>query len=127
MTRLNVPGEKPLHWMGSALKEVTRFPAEVQRTVGFVLSAAQFGGKHPSTKPWRGEGSGILEIVKDHNGDTFRAVYTVRFARAVYLLHAFQKKSPRGIKTRQSDIDLVHDRLKIAEQDYKERYGEANS
>lgn len=127
MTRLNVPGERPLHWMGSALKEVKRLPAEVQRTVGFALSAAQFGGKHPSAKPWRGQGPGVLEIVRDYDGDTFRAVYTVRFARAVYVLHAFQKKSPQGIKTRQSDIDLVHERLKLAERDYKERYGETVS
>jgi phage-related protein len=126
MTRLNVPGEKPVHWMGSALKEVRRFPAEVQRTVGFALGAAQFGGKHPSTKPWKGDGPGVLEVVKDFDGDTFRAVYTVRFARAVYVLHAFQKKSPRGIKTRQSDVDLVRERLKMAEQDYRERYVEAN-
>jgi phage-related protein len=126
MTRLNVPGEKPLHWMGSALKEVRRFPAEVQRTVGFALGAAQFGGKHPSTKPWKGDGPGVLEVVKDFDGDTFRAIYTVRFARAVYVLHAFQKKSPRGIKTRQSDVDLVRERLKMAEQDYRERYVEAN-
>jgi phage-related protein len=126
MTRLNVPGEKPVHWMGSALKEVRRFPAEVQRTVGFALGAAQFGGKHPSTKPWKGDGPGVLEVVKDFDGDTFRAIYTVRFARAVYVLHAFQKKSPRGIKTRQSDVDLVRERLKMAEQDYRERYVEAN-
>jgi phage-related protein len=126
MTRLNVPGEKPLHWMGSALKEVRRFPSEVQRTVGFALGAAQFGGKHPSTKPWKGDGPGVLEVVKDFDGDTFRAIYTVRFARAVYVLHAFQKKSPRGIKTRQSDVDLVRERLKMAEQDYRERYVEAN-
>ena len=127
MTRLNVPGEKPLHWMGSALKEVTCFPAEVQRNVGFALSAAQFSGKHPAAKLWKGEGSRVLEIVNDYDGDTFRAVYTVRFACAVYVLHAFQKKSPRGIKTRQSDIDLVHERLKMAERDYKERYGETSS
>ena len=127
MTRLNVPGEKPLHWIGSALKEVRRFPAEVQRTVGFALGAAQFGGKHPSAKPWKGEGPGVLEVVKDFDGDTFRAIYAVRFARAVYVLHAFQKKSPRGVRTRLSDVDLVRERLKMAEQHYKERYGETNS
>lgn len=124
MTRLNVPVEKPLHWMGSALKEVRRFPAEVRRTVGFALGAAQFGGKHPAAKPWKGKGPGVLEIVKDFDGDTFRAVYTLRFVRAVYVLHAFQKKSPHGIKTRQADIDLVHERLKMAEKDYNERYAE---
>jgi phage-related protein len=96
--RLNVPGEKPLHWVGSALKEVRRFPAEVQRTVGFALGAAQFGGKHPAAKPWKGDRSGILEIVKDNDGDTFRAIYAVRFARAVYVLRAFQRNRPRALK-----------------------------
>jgi phage-related protein len=123
MARLNVPGEKPLHWMGSALKETRQFPSAVQRSVGFALGAAQYGGKHPSAKPWKGEGPGVLEIVKDYDGDTYRAIYTVRFECAVYVLHAFQKKSPRGIETRQSDIALVHARLRIARQDYEERYG----
>jgi phage-related protein len=123
MTREPAPGEKPLFWIGSSIKDITRFPSEVQRTVGFALSAAQYGGKHPSAKPWKGEGSGVLEVVKDHDGDTFRAIYTVRFAHAVYVLHAFQKKSLRGIATRKSDIDLVKERLKIAQRDYEERYG----
>lgn len=123
MTRLHVPGEKPLYWMGSALKELREFPPKVQQSIGFALGAAQFGGKHLSAKPWKGEGSGVLEVVKDHDGDTYRAIYTVRFERAVYVLHAFQKKSPRGIATRQSDVALVRARLKIAQQHYKERYG----
>src|SRR5271166_2620745 len=115
MTRKPVPGEKPLFWIGQSLKDVTRFPSEVQRTVGFALSAAQYGGKHTSAKPWKGEGPGILEVVKDHDGDTFRAIYTVRFANAVYVLHAFQKKSPHGIATRKSDIDLIRDPLRLAQ------------
>jgi phage-related protein len=123
MTRKLVPGEKPLYWVGSSLKEIGRFPSEVQRTVGFALSAAQFGGKHPSAKPWKGEGPGILEVVRDFEGDTFRSIYTVRFADAVYVLHAFQKKSPSGIATRQSDIDLVKARLRIAQRDNEERHG----
>jgi phage-related protein len=123
MAREPAPGEKPLYWIGSSIKDVTRFPSEVQRTVGFALSAAQYGGKHPTAKPWKGEGPGVLEVVKDHDGDTFRAIYTVRFAHAVYVLHAFQKKSPRGITTRKSDIDLVKERLKIAQRDYEERHG----
>jgi phage-related protein len=123
MTRKPVPGEKPLYWIGSALKDISRFPSEVQRTVGFALSAAQYGGKHPSAKPWKGEGPGILEVVKDHDGDTYRAIYAVRFASAVYVLHAFQKKSPRGIATRLSDVALVRERLKIAQKDYEEKYG----
>jgi phage-related protein len=112
-----------LFWIGSSLKDITRFPSEVQRSVGFALSAAQYGRKHPSAKPWKGEGPGVLEIVKNHDGDTYRALYTVRFANAVYVLHAFQKKSPRGISTRQSDVVLVKERLKLAQRDYEERYG----
>ncbi|MGA2847721.1 MAG: type II toxin-antitoxin system RelE/ParE family toxin [Terracidiphilus sp.] len=123
MAREPAPGEKPLYWIGSSIKDITGFPSEVQRTVGFALSAAQYGGKHPSAKPWKGEGPGVLEVVKDHDGDTFRAVYTVRFAHAVYVLHAFQKKSPRGIATRKSDVDLVKERLKIAQRDYEGKHG----
>ena len=123
MTRLHAPGEKPLHWMGSALKQLREFPPNVQRSIGFALGAAQYGGKHLSAKPWRGEGVGVLEVVKDYDGNTYRAIYTVRFERAVYVLHAFQKKSPRGIVTRQSDVALVRVRLKMAHQHYMERYG----
>lgn len=108
------------------MKDITRFPAEVQRSVGFALSAAQYGGKHTATKPWKGEGPGILEVVKDYDGDTYRAIYTVRFANAVYVLHAFQKKSPRGKETRQSDIALVRERLKVAQRDYEEKHAWKN-
>jgi phage-related protein len=123
MTRAPVPVEKPLYWIGSSLKDITRFPSDVQRSVGFALGAAQYGGKHPAAKPWKGEGPGILEVVKDYDGDTYRAIYTVRFAQAVYVLHVFQKKSPRGIETRQSDVALVRERLKVAQRDYEERHG----
>jgi phage-related protein len=123
MTRQPVPGEKSLYWIGSSLKDITRFSSDVQRNVGFALSAAQYGGKHPAAKPWKGEGPGILEVVKDYDGDTYRAIYTVRFAQAVYVLHVFQKKSPRGIETRQSDVALVRERLKVAQRDYEEKYG----
>ena len=123
MTRPPVPGEKPLYWIGSSLKDIARFSSDVQRTFGFALSAARYGGKHPAAKPWKGEGPGILEVVKDHEGNTYRAIYTVRFAQAVYVLHVFQKKSPRGIETRQSDVALVRERLKLAQRDYEERYG----
>jgi phage-related protein len=122
MTRESVLGEKPLYWVGSSLKEITKFPPEVQRSIGFALGAAQYGGKHLSAKPWKGEGPGVLEVVKDHDGDTYRAVYTVRFANDVYVLHTFQKKSPHGIATSQRDIALVKERLKIAQRDYEERY-----
>jgi phage-related protein len=125
MPRRPVPGEKPLYWVGSAKKDLLGFPETVKDNIGIALSVAQFGGKHPAAKPWRGEGPGVLEIVEDHAGDTFRAVYTIRFLEAVYVLHAFQKKSPKGIKTAQHDVELISQRLKQARLDYQERYGHA--
>jgi phage-related protein len=83
----------------------------------------RFGGKHPKAKPWKGEGPGIFEIVEDHRGDTYRAVYTVRFEKAIYVLHAFQKKSPRGIRTSRKDIELIQRRLNDARIDFEVRYG----
>lgn len=91
--------------------------------MGNALGLAQFGGKHPSAKPWKGLGSGVFEIVEDYSGDTYRAVYTLRFKEAVYVLHAFQKKSPKGIKTPLTDIALVERRLKTAHQDYEAHNG----
>jgi len=97
------------------------FPAEVQRHIGYALHFAQMGDKHPSAKPLQGFGSaGVLEIVEDHDGDTYRAVYTVRFAEVVYVLHAFQKKSKRGIRTPKREIDLIKARLQRAEDDYRQ-------
>lgn len=122
MTRKPAPGEKPLYWIGSSLKDINGFPNEVRRKMGFALSAAQYGGKDPSAKPWKGEGPGVLEVVRNYSGDAYRAIYTVRFAEAVYVLHAFQKKSPRGIQTRQSDAALVRERLKAAQRDYEEKH-----
>jgi phage-related protein len=92
----SVPGEKPLFWAGSAKDDLMEFPEAVKDEIGTALCVAQFGGKHPKAKPWKGEGPGVLEIVADHRGDTYRAVYTVKFEHAVYVLHAFQKKSPKG-------------------------------
>src|SRR5580693_10720153 len=99
--------EKPLFWVGSSKEDLLRFPEAVKAGIGLALEVAQFGGKHLSAKPWKGEGSGVLEVVEDHRGDTYRAVYTVRFSRAINLLHAFQKKSTRGIATSQRDRDLI--------------------
>ena len=125
MTRdIQAIGERPLYWIRSSLKDLERFPAEVQEHIGYALSAAQFGGKHPDAKPWKGDGAGVLEVVEDFRGDTFRAVYTVRFEEAVYVLHAFQKKSTKGIATSQKDRELITKRLKDAIEDHKERYGE---
>jgi phage-related protein len=118
-----VPGEKPLFWIGSSKNNLMAFPETVKDEVGSALSVAQFGGKHPKAKPWKGQGAGVLEVVADHRGDTYRAVYTVRFEHAIYVLHAFQKKSPKGRKTPQSDVDLISRRLGVASEDYEARYG----
>jgi phage-related protein len=124
MARLRrVQGEKPLFWVGSSKEELLEFPEAVKDEIGSALSVAQFGRKHPSAKPWHGQGPGIFEIVEDHRGDTYRAIYTVRFEHALYVLHTFQKKSPKGIKTAQTDIELVSQRLKKATADYEARYG----
>ena len=118
-------GERPLDWIGSAKRDFLTFPGPVKDELGNALGLAQFGGKHPKAKPWKGEGPGVFEVVEDFDGDTFRAVYTVRFREVVYVLHAFQKKSPKGIKTARSDVDMIARRLKAAQQDYEARYGQA--
>lgn len=123
MARALVPGEKPLDWVGSSKKDFLAFPEPVKDEMGNALGLVQFGGKHPKAKPWKGLGSGVLEIVEDHDGDTYRAVYTVRFREVVYVLHAFQKKSPKGIRTARHDVELIERRLRAAEQDYEVRYG----
>ena len=111
---------KPVRFVGSAQSDLQRFPKKVRIVVGTALNAAQLGGKHKDAKPMKGfGGASVVEIVEDFEGATFRAVYTVRFADAVYVLHAFQKKSKKGIETPKSDIDLIKQRLKLAEQDYK--------
>ena len=124
MARLKrVPGERPLFWVGSSKEDLLAFPEPVQDEIGTALSVAQFGGKHPSVKPWRGEGPGVFEVVEDHRGNTYRAVYTVRFEGAVYVLHAFQKKSTTGIRTSKRDVELIARRLNEARMDVEVRYG----
>jgi phage-related protein len=115
--------EKPLHWVGSAKKDLLGFPEQVVDDVGFALGVVQYGGHPPSAKPWKGLGPRVFEIVENDGSGTYRAVYTVRFRKAVYVLHAFQKKSPSGIQTAQTDVRLVARRLTAASQDYEERYG----
>lgn len=115
-------GEKPLFWIATAKRDLLEFPEPVKYDMGVALSVAQFGGKHPNSKPWKGTGSGTFEIVEDYRGDTYRAVYMVRFAGAICVLHAFQKKSPTGVRTSKSDVALIHDRLRTARQDYEVRY-----
>jgi len=115
-------GEQPLYWVGSAKRDLLAFPEAVKDDIGTALSVAQFGGKHPAAKPWKGAGAGVLEIVEDHDGNAYRAVYTVRFRRAVYVLHCFQKKSRRGSQTPKTDVELVSRRLSLARQDYEDRH-----
>ena len=104
---------KPLLWVGSAKKDLLAMPDEVQDTFGYALHLAQMGGKHMQTKPLKGFGSaGVLEVVEGEAGSTYRAVYTVKIAGAVYVLHCFQKKSRSGIATPKPDMDLVRERLK---------------
>jgi len=111
---------KPVSWIGSSYKDFREFPVPVQDAMGYALYQAQIGLKHGSAKPLKGfGGAGVLELVADHVGDTFRAVYTVKFATAVYVLHAFQKKSKSGIKTPTEDMQLIQRRLRAAEADYK--------
>jgi len=125
MARPLTSGEKPLDWVGSSKRDFLTFPAAVQDELGNALGLAQFGGKHPQAKPRNGQGAGVFEVVENHDGNTYRAVYTVRFREVVYVLHAFQKKSPSGIRTARTDIELITRRLKIAQQDYEARYGHA--
>jgi phage-related protein len=113
---------KPVRWVGSSHKDVQSFPKAVRLEVGYALYAAQKGETDPAAKPLKGFGGGsVLEVVARYSGDTWRAVYTVRFSDAVYVLHAFQKKSKSGIATPKKEIDLIKRRLAEAERDYGER------
>lgn len=114
---------RPLLWVASSKKDYGQFPLRVQSGFGFELYLAQTGQHPPSAKPLKGLGSDVVELVEDFEGDAYRAVYTVRFAEAVYVLHVFKKKSRRGIATPQADIELIRRRLKAAEDDHAVRYG----
>jgi phage-related protein len=107
---------KPVAWIGASYRDFSRFPGAVQARMGYALYVAQLGDKHRDAKPLRGfGGAGVLEIVSDLEGDTYRCVYTVRIAGSVYVLHAFQKKSKTGHETPRTEIDLIKRRLRDAE------------
>ena len=114
-------GETPLDWIGSAKQDLLSFPDPVVDRMGYALGVAQLGGKHPHAKPWKGEGGGVFEVVEDFSGDTYRAIYTVRFAEVIYVLHAFQKKSTKGIATAVNDIAMIKARLRLARTDHDAR------
>jgi phage-related protein len=107
--------------VGSSKRDFLGFPAAVKEDMGNALGIAAA----PTAKPWKGLGPGVLEIVESHDGNAYRAVYTVRFEKAVYVLHAFQKKSPSGIRTAKRDVELVAERLKTAQRDHEEHYGKS--
>jgi phage-related protein len=119
MAREETETPRPIHWIGSSQSDLRKFPSEVTKEIGYALWFAQVGDKHPSAKPLKGfKGAGVLEVVEDHAGDTYRAVYTVRFSKAIYVLHVFQKKSKSGIKTPKHELDLIDSRLKWAKRYY---------
>ncbi|GHU05208.1 hypothetical protein AGMMS49960_21560 [Betaproteobacteria bacterium] len=121
--------EKPLIWIGSSKKDLMALPLDVRKFFGHALDFAQRGDRHTAAKTLKGFGSAdVLEIIEDDPDGTYRAVYTVRFEEAVFVLHCFQKKSKRGIETPKKDMDIIRERLKKAENEAKERrHGKARS
>ena len=108
---------KEVIWIGSSRRDMQELPVTVRRVFGVALYAAQLGEKPPEAKPLKGfGGAGVLELVEDYQSGTYRAVYTVRFAEKIYVLHVFQKKSKRGIATPKEELDLIKSRLKLAEE-----------
>ena len=121
MSSKSPPELKPLRWLANTKKDLMALPEGVIDTFGYALHLAQTGKKHEQAKPLHGFGSaGVLEVVEDWRGNAYRAVYTVRFAAAVFVLHVFQKKSKSGIATPRQDMELIKERLKAAEQIVKE-------
>lgn len=120
-TEKMVRSAKPLEWIGSSYKDLMALPLAVRKFFGFALSLAQVGDHHEATKVLKGFGcAGVLEVVEDDAGGTYRAVYTVKFEKAVFVLHCFQKKSKRGIETPKEELDIIRARLKVAETIAKE-------
>ena len=117
---MSKPARKPIKWVSSAKRDLDAMPEDVKDVFGHAIDLAQAGGKHQDAKVMTGFGSaGVLEVVEDHQGDTYRAVYTVKFAGWVYVLHCFQRKSKSGIATPKLDMDLINTRLKAAKQDFE--------
>ena len=111
---------KVLVWIGSSYDDLLDLPSDVQSVMGYGLYLAEIGEKHDDAKPLKGfKGAGVLEIVDDFQGDTYRAVYTVKFEQVIYVLHVFQKKSKSGVATPKPDLDLINTRLKAAKQDFE--------
>ena len=120
---MTVDAPKPVEWMGSSRADPKALPEDVQDAMGHVLYQARVGLRHRDVKPLRGLGGHVPEAIPRWDGDAFRAVYTVRFRGAVYVLHVFRKKSKRSIATSKSEIDLIRCRLRAAEKHYRENHG----
>jgi phage-related protein len=109
--------------LGKTREQLIAFPREICRDIGYALHFAQSGDKHPTAKPLKGfVGAGVLEVIENHDGNTYRAVYTIQFADVVYVLHVFQKKSKRGAATPRRDLELIQTRLKDAREHYQRKY-----
>jgi phage-related protein len=118
------PPVKQLEWVGSSKANLVDFPVPVRKEMGHSLHLAQAGERPTNAKPLRGfGGAGVLELVESHSGNAYRAVYTVKFARAVYVLHVFQKKSKKGIATPRAEIEVIRQRLRTAAEHYEATYG----
>lgn len=116
-------GERPLYWVGSSLEDLRTFPDTVIDVMGYALHLAQQGDKHPDAKPLKGfPGGSVLEITADHDGNTWRAIYTLKYKDTLYVLHAFQKKSKQGIKTPRQHINMIQRRLKLAQEHHAQTH-----
>ncbi len=117
----DAPRVRPLYWMGSSKRDLLALPEEVVDVFGYALYLAQIGKKHEQAKPLKGfRSAGVLEVVEDWQGNTYRAIYTVRFTCGVFVLHVFQKKAKRGTATPKADLDLIRGRLNAAERTARE-------
>jgi phage-related protein len=113
---IKAPIIRPLVWMGNSRKNIQAFPVDAQKDIGDEIQLIQFGGMPKDAKPFRGVGSGVFEIALRHDTNAYRAVLAVQLGEKIYVLHAFQKKSPKGIKTAQPDIDLIKQRYREAQE-----------
>ena len=110
-------GARPLQWIGSSKRNLLTFPEDVRQAMGFALFTAQTSDEHSNAKALKGFGGrGVLEVVEQHDGDTYRSVYTVRLENVVYVLHCSRKKAKRGIATPKEDMDLIRKRLADAQE-----------
>lgn len=123
MSEFTPPDEKPVEWMGSSRKDIRECPDEVKDALGYALHLAQQGETHPNAKPMKGALREVMEIVADEDRVTYRGMYTVRLAGVVYVLHVFKKKSTRGIKTPQRELDVIAKRLAAAREHHRQQCG----